>query len=245
MKASTELTEWAYHGLWGILSDWFKVPRGPPGLPVASDQALEQFKPAPEFLAYLRFLFLVGNVPAALVVLVGCLGISLVQPWLGLLLGPIGLLLAFWNIVPGLLAVYLRYDTTWYVITGSSMRIRRGIWILHETTITFENIQNVSVHQGPLQRWFGIADVVVDTAGGGRPAMEDQGGVSHRGLIEGVTNAHQIRDLLLQRLKLSKTAGLGDEEEAAATGGFGPAHIAALREIRDALRIAVERKAAR
>ena len=38
---------------------------------------------------------------------------------------------------------------------------------MHETTISFENVQNVEVRQGPLQRYFGIADVVVQTAGGG------------------------------------------------------------------------------
>ena len=64
-------------------------------------------------------------------------------------------------------AIHLRYDTTWYVLTDRSLRIRRGIWIIHETTISFENVQNVEVRQGPLQRYFGIADVIVQTAGGG------------------------------------------------------------------------------
>ena len=49
-----------------------------------------------------------------------------------------------------------------------------------ETTITFENIQNVTVQQGPLQRLFGIADVRVDTAGGGGggPHSQHGGGAS-------------------------------------------------------------------
>jgi uncharacterized membrane protein YdbT with pleckstrin-like domain len=63
--------------------------------------------------------------------------------------------------------LHLRYDTTWYVFTDRSLRIRRGIWVIHETTITFENVQNVAVAQGPVQRYFGIADVIVQTAGGG------------------------------------------------------------------------------
>ena len=68
---------------------------------------------------------------------------------------------------PSVRAMHLRYDTTWYVLTNRSLRIRRGIWMIHETTITYENVQNVSVNQGPLQRIFGIADVLVQTAGGG------------------------------------------------------------------------------
>jgi membrane protein YdbS with pleckstrin-like domain len=64
-------------------------------------------------------------------------------------------------------AIHLRYDTTWYVLSSRSLRIRRGVWVIHETTLTFENIQNVSVDSGPLEQWFGIANVMVDTAGGG------------------------------------------------------------------------------
>jgi uncharacterized membrane protein YdbT with pleckstrin-like domain len=41
------------------------------------------------------------------------------------------------------IAIHLRYDTTWYVHGDRSLRIRRGIWVIHETTLTFENIQNV------------------------------------------------------------------------------------------------------
>jgi uncharacterized membrane protein YdbT with pleckstrin-like domain len=123
------------------------------------------------------------------------------------------------------------------------MRIRRGIWTIHETTITFENVQNVAVNQGPLQRIFGIADVTVQTAGGGGGGQHE--GVSkaaaHQGLVEGVSNAAEIRGLILSRLKASRTAGLGDEDESESarmfkTGLGSPASLALLREIRDAAR---------
>jgi Bacterial PH domain len=136
------------------------------------------------------------------------------------------------------IAIHLQFDTTWYVMTGRSLRIRRGIWTIHETTITFENVQNVEVNQGPVQRLFGIADVRVDTAGGGgRPAGHDGQAAmnTHRGLIEGVSNAPQIRDLILSRLRRSRFAGLGDEHPASddASSHWSPAHIAVLREIRN------------
>ena len=66
------------------------------------------------------------------------------------------------------IAIHLRYDTTWYVLSDRSMRIRCGILNIYETTITYENIQNVSIHQGPLQRYDGFSDVHVETAGGGK-----------------------------------------------------------------------------
>lgn len=64
-------------------------------------------------------------------------------------------------------SIYLRYDTTWYVFSDRSMRLRRGIWLIRESTINFDNIQNVKVTQGPLQRFFGVASVLIETAGGG------------------------------------------------------------------------------
>ncbi|MFY0578895.1 PH domain-containing protein [Cystobacter fuscus] len=62
-------------------------------------------------------------------------------------------------------SIHLGYDTTWYVLSDRSLRIRRGVWTLHETTITFENVQNVKITQGPLQRLLGFSDLVIETAG--------------------------------------------------------------------------------
>ena len=63
------------------------------------------------------------------------------------------------------IAIHLRYDTMWYVMTDRSLRCRRGIWVIFEHTITFENVQNVHVRRGPVQYFFGISTVVVETAG--------------------------------------------------------------------------------
>ena len=133
-------------------------------------------------------------------------------------------------------AIHLRYDTTWYVLTHRSLRIRRGIWVIQETTITFENVQNVSVESGPLERWFGIANVIVDTAGGsqeksshGKPKEN-----FHRGIIEGIDHPDEIRDLILNRLRQSRSSGLGDENTTAPA--WGTQHVAILRDIRDSLR---------
>jgi len=85
-------------------------------------------------------------------------------------------------------AIHLRYDTTWYVLTPRSIRIRRGIWAITETTITFENIQNITVQQGPLQRYYGIASLHIRTAGGGGGHGQHSGSdTSHLGVIEGDT----------------------------------------------------------
>jgi membrane protein YdbS with pleckstrin-like domain len=138
------------------------------------------------------------------------------------------------------IALQLRFDTTWYVMSGRSLRIRRGIWLIRETTITFENVQNVELKQGPLQRHFGFSNLVVQTAGGGgAPTRKGHAETNpHEGLIEGLADATRIRDMIMSRVRRSRRAGLGDEhpEMSAPSGGgvgWSPAHVEALRAIRD------------
>jgi ketosteroid isomerase-like protein len=112
--------------------------------------------------------------------------------------------------------------------------------VIRETTITFENVQHVKVHQGPLQRHYGIANVEVTTAGGGSAAGHEGAGQStstHVGMIEGVSDAARIRDLIMAKVRQSRAAGLGDEDHRGAPGWTG-AHINVLREIRDSMALA-------
>jgi membrane protein YdbS with pleckstrin-like domain len=232
-----QASRWIYRGIWGILVLWFKVPDRPPSLPVPPGESLDTFRPAAGYLRYLKLWFWLGLVLIDGLILTGWLAVSAVSPRWGVILALPALALAIFPNIVVYLAIHLQFDTTWYVMTGRSLRIRRGIWTIHETTITFENVQNVEVNQGPVQRLFGIADVRVDTAGGGgRPAgHEGQAGMNtHRGLIEGVSNAPQIRDLVLSRLRRSRSAGLGDEHAALPESSprWSSAHVAVLREIR-------------
>lgn len=235
-----EATRWIYKGLWGVLVRWFKVPDRPPTLPTLPGETAESFQPSEGFLRYLKFQFWVLLIVIDLAIFLGWLVLTVALPWLGILLAVPALLIAVVPDVLAYIAIHLRYDTTWYVLTSRSLRIRRGIWIIHETTITFENVQNVEVRQGPLQRYFEIADVHVETAGGGAKVQSGQGSLAasgHQGIIEGVHDAARIRDLILSRLRLSRSAGLGDEATLAASGPSWTAeHVAVLREIRDAVR---------
>jgi len=235
--------EWVYHGVWGILANWFKVPRQPPSLPVAPSETLATLRPSEAWLRYLKLQFWIGigifnliftSIFVVIAVAVPLAGVILALPW------------ALFIFVPSavsFMALHLRFDTTWYVLTSRSMRIRRGIWVLRETTITYENIQNVAVTQGPLERFFGIANVVVKTAGGGGghgPHGGNDEMSTHVGLLEGLTNAHEIREMIQSRVRQSGQAGLGDEAvERSSEWRPGAEHVQALREIRDALRAAV------
>ena len=55
----------------------------------------------------------------------------------------------------------LDYEQRWYMVTDRSLRLRSGVWSVRELTMSFANLQQITVSQGPLQRYLGLADVCV------------------------------------------------------------------------------------
>lgn len=133
--------------------------------------------------------------------------------------------------------VRLEFEQHWYIVTDRSLRIRTGIIRLQESTMSFANVQQVEIEQGPVQRLLGLADICVRSAGGGDPAAGPQGHGKepslHMGVFEGVANAVQIRDLILERLKRFREAGLGDPEDRRSRepASPGPSALAAVTEV--------------
>lgn len=147
--------------------------------------------------------------------------------------------------------VRLDFEKRWYLVTDRSLRVREGVVSVREMTVTFANIQNISVSQGPVQRLIGIADVRVDTAGGGGASHEGKnaGTNLHTAFFRGVNNAAEIRELIQTRLRRLKDSGLGDHDEKhhaeiARPAAFAdPAVLDALRAVAGeaaALRAALE-----
>ncbi len=231
---------WVYRGVWGALVQYLRVPDRPPSLPAAGPGAVvRSFQPSLGFLRYLKFWFWLFFAIMDVVIL-GLWALIMVNSrlWGFITLGP-ALFLAFAPDIVAYIAIHVRYDTTWYVMTDRSLRIRRGVWTINETTATFENVQNIRVEQGPLERYFGIGRVVVETAAAGS-AGPHGGSTGSQAVIEGISNAPAIRDQIMLRVAQSKSAGLGDEDlraDRASTGaGWTTAHVEALRAIRDEIR---------
>lgn len=138
----------------------------------------------------------------------------------------------------------LDFDLRWYMVTDRSLRIRHGLWKINESTMSFANIQQVVVTQGPVQRLLKLADLRVSSAGGGgsdeHQAQADD--AMHTGLFHNVTNADEIRDLIQERLRRFRESGLGDPEEKTpvpdSVAATGPGHelIAAARGLADEAR---------
>lgn len=154
--------------------------------------------------------------------------------------------LAFaFEIVLGWMFVRLDFEVRWYMLSDRAIRIREGISTVREKTIALANVQNIAIRQGPLQRWLGIADVEVKTAGGGSASMEMQSkqrGAEpmHVAYFRGVANAEEIRDLVREGVRVQKNAGLGDPDELETqTSTAEDAAAELLREAR-ALRVTTE-----
>lgn len=128
------------------------------------------------------------------------------------------------------------YRCRYYILTDRCLRIQEGLWTFREQTFSLANIQDLDVHRGPLQRYLGIGDLVVRTAGGGAGEADRRGhGAApnlHEGKLRGVADPERLRDLLLQRMRAHPRAGLGEQAAPPQAQGLEAAARQALREAR-------------
>ena len=239
MSASSEkAAAWMYRGTWRVLTNWFRVPQQPPTLPVEEGDSVFSFHPSRRYLSYLKLCFWVVLLITDAAILAGWIAIYAWNSRLGLLLAIPALVLALLPDLLAYIAIHLRYDTMWYVMSGRSLRCRRGIWVILEHTITFENVQNIAVRRGPVQYLFGISTIVVETAGAAEGEGQNEFAVGNKAIMEGIANPREIRELIMERVQHSKSAGLGDEQPwaARASVNWTSEHVRLLREIRDEVR---------
>ena len=81
--------------------------------------------------------------------------------------------------------------------------------------MTFANIQGIRVTANPIERWLGLANVEVQSAGGGGSQAQGTPSSGHVAKFAGLNNAELIRDLLVERLRVYRDSGLGEKTEEA------------------------------
>ena len=230
-------------------------PEPPPG----DEASTRRFRAAPNYYKYLLFLTLLRTLIILFVIMVSVIVPTIVAEiqlanhgsgWAAVLwVIPVGLiLLVFMFTAFNLAVVRLTFEKRWYLVTDRSLRVREGVVSVREMTVNFANVQNISVSQGPLQRILGIADLRVDTAGGGGATASRGEQVSqnlHTAWFRGIENAGEVRALIQDRLRHLKDSGLGDHEELTVPRTFGsPDLLAALRSVQaeaTGLRLAVSK----
>lgn len=186
----------------------------PPHVPAGheNDRYLRVVRASPRFLSMrymLVALYAVGFMAIIAAEMIGSLFVPFTLWWLTLL---IATFFGF-KILAMIIVTRFDYDMRWYIITDTSLRVRYGVWSLREVTVSFGNVQNVRIAQGPMERLFDISTLVVETAGGGNNE-KNPGMQSHQAVLRGIENAKEIRDMIVSILQQQKRAGLGDPDDA-------------------------------
>lgn len=202
----------------GPLLRILRVP-AEPQIPAGANTRV--FRAAPAYFRYRLALWALTQVGGVIGLLLGLFGLSraiLNADHSGVVIALRALeafaLIAFLLQLPlSLLVLRLDFDMRWYILSDRSLRIREGILKVREKTITFANIQHISIRQNPLQRILRIADVLVQTAGGGPSSGGQMGEGMHEAYFHGVDNAEEIRTAIRDRVRKHRDAGLGDPDE--------------------------------
>ncbi len=139
-----------------------------------------------------------------------------------------------------ILPAYFRYHTMRYRFTDEGISMSWGILFRRETIINYARIQDIHLRSNFVERWLGLARVLVQTASGNASAELT---------LEGLKEFEAVRDFLYERMRGVKDhphppASSGAAREASAPGAPGEAELAAaLREVARELheiRIALE-----
>jgi membrane protein YdbS with pleckstrin-like domain len=223
----------------GVLA-FLAVPPAP-DVPQGSADSVRVFRAGDRYYAWLVFEWAVASTAA----FVGLLSASVAPAlatrtapdWVGIVL--IGVLVVVWTafglgLVVTFLARRINFRMRWYIVTDRSLRIRSGVFSVRELTMTYRNIQEIRVTAGPLQNALGLATVEVHAAGGAGDGKHGGGG--HVGKLEGLSNANEIRDLMVERLRRYRDSGLGDTPHVDPAEGGSDAESVAAQAILDEVR---------
>jgi len=205
-----------------LCEKWLRIPPEPEP-PPGDETSARVFRAAPKYLKYLRVMWGIRNGVALLAVMIPLTVISIAlaanrEGTAAAVVAGVESLVLGILICQALLSlalVQLDYEKRWYLVTDRSLRIREGVGTVREITFTFSNIQNLSVTQGPIQRLLGIADLKVETAGGGNTAGQQQhpGLNLHTAYFRGIDNAEEVKQLISACMRAHRDAGLGDHED--------------------------------
>ena len=86
-----------------------------------------------------------------------------------------------------------RYRSWGYRVEEDELHIQHGIWTRVRTIVPFGRVQHIDVAQGPIERQFGVARLILHTAGTrssavGLPGLES-------------AEAERIRDVIRSRIR--------------------------------------------
>lgn len=123
--------------------------------------------------------------------------------------------------------LFFRYHTLRYSFDSEGVSMRWGILFRREVNLTYARIQDIHLTSGPIQRWFGLADLHVQTASGSAAAEM---------VIEGLLEFEEVRDFLYGRMRGAKDSGPSGAASGASAVGDASALGASLAAVTEELR---------
>lgn len=88
--------------------------------------------------------------------------------------------------------MWFRYHTLRYKFTNEGISMSWGILFRREVIIQYARIQDIHLRSNLVERWFGLARVLVQTASGNAAAEMT---------LEGLTEFEAVRDFLYHRMR--------------------------------------------
>ena len=126
------------------------------------------------------------------------------------------------------LPMYFRYHTMRYKFTDEGISMSWGILFRRETIINYARIQDIHLRSNIVERWLGLARVLVQTASGNASAEMT---------LEGLKEFEAVRDFLYSRMRGVKDPAHKPVAPAAGLAAANDAELAAaLREVAQELR---------
>ena len=107
-----------------------------------------------------------------------------------------------------LVILYFRYHTMRYEFDAEGIHMSWGILMHHEIMLNYSRIQDIHLRSNVVERWLGLARIVVQTAAGSSGSEM---------ALEGLTDHVAVRDFLYDRMRgarhLNNPTGSPDAEK--------------------------------
>lgn len=123
--------------------------------------------------------------------------------------------------------LYFRYHTMRYKFTADGISMSWGILFRREIIVQYARIQDIHLRSNLVERWLGLARILVQTASGSSGAEMT---------IEGLREFEAVRDFLYHQMRGVKEPAAKTTTPAAITTGHDAELAAALREVAAELR---------
>ncbi|MDP3502684.1 MAG: PH domain-containing protein [Myxococcales bacterium] len=211
-----------------------KLKTEPPHLPEGS-ALVRSLKPSEAWFTWRALTAMFGLLPQVIGTGVGVIALIAKLGALGWALAALLVLFEVVVVSFTLVATRVDYELRFFLVGDRSLRVSEGAIVRREVTLSYANVQNLEVTQGPLERLFGFQNLTVTTAGADQTEGLEN---SHSVTLVGLDDAEAVRTLILGMLHQTKDAGLG--ERLPTTSGLSLARLLEVRDAAVALRDAAQ-----